>query len=53
MNRKISGSQMAGISLIKNLQALIFVRVPPETLSTNEIRKFNSNNNDSKRNSYV
>ena len=44
---------MAGISLIKNLQALIFVRVPPETLSTNEICKFNSNNNDSKSNSYV
>ena len=43
MNRKIFRSQMVGINLRKNLQALISVRVPLETLTTNGKLKFNSN----------
>ena len=41
---------MAGIILMKNLQALISVRVPLETLPTDGKRKFDSNNNDSECN---
>ena len=37
-------------NLIKNLQDLISVRLPIETLFTNGKIKFNSNNNDSKSN---
>ena len=37
---------MAGIILMKNLQALISVRVPLETLPTDGKRKSDSNNND-------
>ena len=44
MNRKISRSQMAGINLKKNLQALI------QTLPTNGKLKFDSNNIDLKSN---
>ena len=51
MNRKISRSQIAGINLIKNLQALIPVRVPLETVPTNGKLKFDTKNDDSK-NSY-
>ena len=46
INRKFSRSKMAGIILMKNLQALISVRVPLETLPTDGKRKFDSNNND-------
>ena len=35
---------MAGINLIKNLKALISIRVPLETLPTNGKLKFGSNN---------
>ena len=49
--RKISTPQMAGITLIRNLLALISIRVPLETsLPTNGKLKFDSNNNDSKSN---
>ena len=41
---------MAGINLIKNLKALISVRVPLETAPTNGKFKFDSKNNDSKSN---
>ena len=41
---------MAGINLIKNLKALISVRVPLETVPTNGKFKFDSKNNDSKSN---
>ena len=41
---------MAGIVLMKNLQALISVRVPLETLPTDGKRTFDSNNNDSECN---
>ena len=41
---------MAGIILMKNLQALISVRVPLETLPTDGKCKFDSNNNDSECN---
>ena len=41
---------MAGIYLIKNLKALIYVRVPLETVPTNGKRKCDSKNNDSKSN---
>ena len=44
----MSRSQKTGINLIKNLQALIFVRVPLETLPTDRKLNFNSNNIDSK-----
>ena len=51
-NRKISRSQMAGISLIKICWALISVRVPLETLPTKgkisiSINNTNNSNNDS------
>ena len=41
---------MAGINLIKNLKALISVRVPLETVPTNGKLKFDIKNNDSKSN---
>ena len=41
---------MAGINLIKNLKALISVRVHLETISTNGKFKFDSKNNDWKSN---
>ena len=37
---------MAAINLKKNLLALISVRIPLDTLPTNEKLKFDSNNND-------
>ena len=48
MNRKISRLQMAVVSLIKELQALISVRIPLEILPTKGKLKFNNNNSDSK-----
>ena len=50
MNRKISRSQMVGISLKKNSKALICIGVPLETVPTNGNLKFDSKNNDSKSN---
>ena len=41
---------MAGINLIKNLKALISVRVPLETVPTNGKFKFDSKNNNLKSN---
>ena len=41
---------MAGVNLIKNLKALISVRVSLETVSTNGKFKFASKKNDSKSN---
>ena len=41
---------MAGISLIKNLEALISVKLLLETVPTNGKCKFDSKNNDSKSN---
>ena len=50
MKRKISRSEMAGINLIKNLYALICIRVSLEMLPNNGKLKFDSKNNDSKSN---
>ena len=41
---------MAGINLLKNLKALISVRVPLETVPTNGKLRFDSKNNVSKSN---
>ena len=41
---------MAGINLIKNLKALIYVRVPLETIPTNQKLKFDNKNKDLKSN---
>ena len=49
MNRKISRSQMVGISLKKNSKALICIGVPLETVPTNGNLKFDSKNNDNNK----
>ena len=46
----MSRSQMAGINQIKDLKALISVRVPLETVPTNGKLKFDSKNNNSESN---
>ena len=50
MNRKISRSQMPGINLTKNLQALISIRISLETVPINVKLIFDSKNIVSKSN---